>query len=665
MHIPLLPELLVIFSLAVGVVLVCHRFKIPSIVGLLLTGVVAGPYGLGLVKASQEVEVLAEVGVLMLLFSIGLEFSLARLIEMRRTVIIGGLVQVGLAGMLGGLGAVLLGATPPQAMFSGFLISLSSTAIVLRLIQESGQMGTPVGRTMVGILLFQDVVALPMMMLAPSLAKWNGGPAEIDFSALRLVGGLATLALFFVGARRVVPRFFDLVAATRNREMLLLLLVVLGFGIGWLASLVGLSLPLGAFLAGMILSESDHGHQALSDILPFRAIFLSLFFVSIGMLLDLRVVVEHPLLVGALVTGIPVAKFAAGTLAAAALRVPTMAVAGAGVGLAQVGEFSFILAGQGVTLGLLSRGDYQVFLAVAVLTMAATPFMMRLDAPAERLVRRLLPRWTPGRDADLEDVDEGLRDHVIIVGYGISGQHLARAVSRAGIPYTVVEANIETVRRERVRGVPIMYGDASHEAVLHHAHVERARVLVVAVSDLPATVRIVDTARGLNAGLHILVRTHYLREVPQLDRLGADEIIPEELEASIEIFTRVLGQYLVPRERIDTFVAELRAEVFRAERSGSATPGTLPRVALQGVELATIEVQPGSPLAGRTPRGLDLRRRFGVTLLATVREGRTEPMPDPDIRLEAGDALLLMGPVEAVAAIAEVNRLAAENQKTP
>ena len=232
----------------------------------------------------------------------------------------------------------------------------------------------------------------------------------------------------------------------------------------------------------------------------------------------------------------------------------------------------------------------------------------------------------------------------------------------AAIPYVVVEANIETVRRERAAGVPIIFGDAAQADLLQHVNVELARVLVVAVSDLVATAAIVDTARGLNESLHILVRTRYLREVDHLDRLGADEIVPEELEASIEIFSRVLGQYLVPRERIETFVAELRSDIFRSERPELRSPVALPRAALQGVELATIAIRPGSPLAGRTPRNLDLRRRFGVTLLAVVRGERTEPMPDPDARLEAGDAVLLIGPVAAIAAIAEVNRLAGEGE---
>jgi CPA2 family monovalent cation:H+ antiporter-2 len=660
LHIPFLPELLTIFALAVVVVLVCHRFRIPSIVGLLLTGVVAGPYGLGLVRASQEVEVLAEVGVVMLLFSIGLEFSLARLVEMRRLVLVGGAVQVGLSGLFGAAGALLLGATPAQAVLSGFLVSLSSTAIVMRLVQESGRMGTPAGRTIVGVLLFQDVIALPMMMLVPALARWNGAEAEVVFSPQRLLGGLALLALMFVAARRWVPRLFDAVAATRNREMLLLLLVVLGFGVGWLASLVGLSLPLGAFLAGMILSESDHGHQALGDILPFRAIFLSLFFVSIGMLLDVRILFDQPLLVLTLIVGIPLAKFVAGVAAGLALRVPRLAVAGAGVGLAQVGEFSFILAGQGAANGLIDPHNYQVFLAVAVISMAATPFLIQLDQPVDRWLGRLWPRWRPGADSALREPEEGLQDHVIIVGYGLSGRHLAQAVRMAAIPYVIVEANIETVRRERAAGVPIIFGDAAQTDLLQHVSVELARVLVVAVSDLVATAAIVDTARGLNESLHILVRTRYLKEVDHLDRLGADEIVPEELEASVEIFSRVLGQYLVPRERIEAFVAELRSDVFRSERPTMRSAGVLPRAALQGVELATIAIRPGSPLAGRTPRNLDLRRRFGVTLLAVVRGEHTEPMPDPDACLEAGDAVLLIGPVAAIAAIAEVNRLAGE-----
>ncbi len=660
MTIPLLSDIVVILGLSLVVILLFQRARVPLVLGFLLTGIIAGPHGLGLIRGVHEVEVLAELGVVLLLFSIGIEFSLGSLVRIWRSVILGGALQVGLTIAATFFLARALDRTPQEALFMGMLVSLSSTAIVLRLLQERAEIDAPQGKTTLGVLIFQDLAIVPMMLFTPLLAMGEG---EITGPILTLLGKAALIViLVIVAARWVAPWILFQVARSRSREVFLLATAAMGLTAAWLTSMTGLSLALGAFLAGLIISESEYGAQALGEILPFKELFLSFFFVSVGMLLDLSYVADSalPVLLSTLVVLFLKAGVAA--LAVRLLGFSLRTALLAGLALSQVGEFSFILSRAGIQAGLLSGDREQLFLAVSVLTMAVTPFVIAA-APAltDAVLRLPLPSvlvgsgmgW--GGEGDWEErgaEKESLSDHLIIVGFGINGKNLARAARVVGIPYVIVETNPDRVRREKKSGEPILYGDASHPAVLEHAGVERARVLVSAISDPGGTRRIAEVAKRMNPSLYVLARTRYVQEVEPLFRAGADDVIPEEFETSVEILVRVLKRYLVPQLEIQEFVGEIRAGGYEMFRELPAAEGA--RVGKMGFqlpdsEIATVRVGPESFLVGRTLEEVGLRAEYGVTLLAVQRGGETVGNPPATLAFQPGDLLIVFGSPQAVA----------------
>ena len=661
MEIPLLKDILIIFALAIAVLLVCHRLRVPSIVGFLLTGLLAGPHGLGLVSAVENVEVLAEIGVILLLFTIGIEFSLEQFVEMKRSVFLGGALQVGVTFVAVVAACVLFGKGGTEGIFLGFLVSLSSTAIVLKVLQERNEIGSPHGRVALAILIFQDVAAVPMMLFLPFLAA-GGGPAG---SALLLLAakGIAILVLVWVSAKWLVPKVLYLVARARSRELFLLAVLVLCFAVAWFTQELGLSLALGAFLAGLIISASDYGHHALGNVLPFRDVFTSLFFVSIGMLLDLGFLFREPIRVAVAAGAVVLLKTLLTASTVVVLGFPLRTALVSGLALAQIGEFSFILAGMGVALALVGRETYQLFLAVSVVTMGATPFIIAL---AGRIVGLALRLPFPGslRSGLLfrpgaENLDSGgapMSGHIIVVGFGLNGRNLAHAAKRAGIPYVIIEMNPETVRREKRTGEPIFYGDASHDAVLKHAGIDGARVMVVAISDPAATRRITAAARTANPALHIITRTRFFQEIQPLRDLGANEVIPEEFETSVEIFTRVLDKYFLPKDEIDRVVSEARADGYEMFRSVSHEPVPLCNLELYlpDIEVTTRRVGPTSPLVGKSLAAAELRTRYGITLLAIRRGGEVLANPSGETGILAGDILILVGAPASLAAVAHL-----------
>lgn len=662
MQIPLLSDIVIIFGLAIGVLYICHQLRIPAIVGFLLTGVLAGPHGFGLIGAVHEVEVLAEIGVVLLLFTIGLEFSMKSLWQLKRSVLIGGSFQVFATLLITFLIARMLGQDVGKSIFLGFLVSLSSTAIVLKLLQERAEVDSPQGRIDLAILIFQDVVAVPMMLLIP-LMKGGEGNVSGTFTMLFLKG-IAIVVLAIFSARWVVPHVLFQIAKTRSRELFLLTVVVMCLSVAWLTSSIGLSLALGAFLAGLIISESEYSYQALSNLLPFRDLFTSIFFISIGMLVDSRVMLEHPVMVVLIILGILVLKTILAGGAAALLGYPFRTMVLSGLALSQIGEFSFILSKAGVKHGLLSGNAYQVFLAVSVLSMAATPFIIAQGVPIAALLMRFpMPvRLQTGlKRAPKEPVNNGQeipKDHLLIIGYGLNGRNVARAARSAGIPYMIVEMNPVTVKKEKAKGEPIYFGDASQEAVLEHVGVQNARIMVVAIPDPVATRMVVASARSLNPRLHIITRTRYLPEMKPLYELGANEVIPEEFETSVEIFSRVLAKYLIPRDEIERFVAGVRNDGYGMLRSLSeeATTFCSPsfcdyRLYLPDVQICSLRVKEGAPIAGKTLAQVGLRKRYGVTLLSIRRNSEMVSNPGADTIFLAGDISILVGTPEKIAQI--------------
>ncbi|HZI18083.1 MAG TPA: cation:proton antiporter [Pyrinomonadaceae bacterium] len=655
-QIPLLQDLLVLLAAAVPIAFVFNRLRLPVLAGFMATGVLIGPYGLALIHDSHAIEALAEVGVVLLLFTIGLEFSMRRLMGMKRLVFAGGGLQVMLTtAVVAGIALLALGRQPSQSLFFGFLFALSSTAIVLKSYVDRAEVDAPHGRAGVGVLLFQDLSIVPMMLLVPVL-----GGDDTPASRVVLTLGAAALAVgaIVVTARVLVPRLLHLVVSLRSQEVFILTVVLLVLGTSWLTATAGLSLALGAFIAGMVLSESEYSHQIVADILPFRDVFNSVFFISIGMLLslgalwsDLWVVLG---LVGALVAG----KSLLTLLVLRVLGTPLRVAATAGIGLAQVGEFSFILARVGVSDGLLGQADYQRFLAASIISMVATPFLIKLAPSAGYwLHSRLSPATLPDPSVVGFSIEEpDLRGHVIIVGYGLNGRNLSRVLRRTGVKYLVLELNAGAVREAAAWGERIIYGDATRREVLRHARVEQARVVVLAISDPSATRRTLWLVRRMNPDAHIIARTRYMSEVEELRRLGADDVIPEEFETSVEIFARVLREYGVSREDIRSEVEEIRSEGYGMLRETDLTtaPSRVVAAALAGGSTETLGVRPEAAAVGRTIGQLRLRTLTGVTVLAVTRDGRAELNPDADFRVEGGDNLVLFGSPEQIDRAIEV-----------
>ena len=635
MEIPILKEVVIIFGLSIGVIVLCHRLRIPPIIGFLLTGLLAGPHGLGLVQATHEVEMLAEIGVILLLFVIGLEMSFNELLRLRKPVFLGGGAQVLLTIIIFDALALFFGASPGQAVFFGFLAALSSTAIVLKMLNERAELNAPHGRISLGILIFQDIIVVPMMLLVPLLAGQAGNLSQ----TLLLLAGKALLiaGALYVLAKKVLPWILLLVVRTRSRELFLMTTLGLCFSIALLTSKFGLSLSLGAFLAGLLISESEYSLNALEGILPFRDVFTSLFFISIGMLLNIGFFVDH-ILVVALISGVvlmvkPVIATAAGLIIGYPLRV----AAQSGLGLGQVGEFSFVLAGVGLSSGLIAAEEYQIFLAASILTMAVTPLLIAAGPKFASLLHWGAGPLLPEGQKEPEE----LEDHLIIVGYGVGGRHLARAARMANVRYVVVEMNPDTVRQEKAKGEPIFYGDAAHNAVLEHAGVRKARILALVIADPAAIRHITDTAHRLNPGLHIVARTRFVSEIEPLRELGAREIIPEEFETSVEIFNRVLSAYLVPRRDIDRFTAEVRAEGYGLLRrvEGSWEPSCDISGVCSGFDVVAMKLDPGAQLDGKSLQEAELRKMHGLNVVAVQREGQMVPNPEAGFRFQAGDVV--------------------------
>ena len=648
----LLRQATLLLGAAVLVSLISHRLRLPPIVGLVVTGALIGPYGLGLVADVHQVEVAAEIGVVFLLFTIGLELSLARLADLGRSFWIGGPVQtLTTAALAGGL-ALAAGLSAPAAVVVGLVAAPSSTVVVLRLLHDRRELDAPQGRAALGILLFQDLLLVPMLVALPLLAA-RGAPA-LD-QILRGLAALAATALLFAAARRFLPRLLERIARTRVREIFLFGSLFACLGLAWATERLGFSLALGAFVAGLLVSESDYRFQVVADVEPFRDLFASVFFISIGMLVDLGATGRRLPQVVTVVVVLMAIKMAATAIAVRRIGFPARVAAVTALSLAQIGEFSFVIAAAARGLGLLDEATGGVVLAAAALTLLATPALVALGPAAADRLPRALARWLDGAGPAAPAPEPGVRpveDHVVVVGFGAGGRTLARVLAEARIRYRVVEADAELVGRARRAGEPILWGDATRAEILRAAHIERARLVVFAISDPEATKRALAVACELAPRTHRLVRTRLVAEIEGLRAAGADEVVAEEFESSIEIFTHVLEAYRVPRNVVRAQIRVLRGENYRMLRT-AATAERVSAAVLDALAAGTTEVariEPGSPAAGRSLEQFDLRRRAGATVIAVVRGERSHTNPDASFRLEEGDDLVLVGSHEQIEA---------------
>jgi CPA2 family monovalent cation:H+ antiporter-2 len=645
MEIPLLPDIVTIFSLSILVLLICHWVKLPAIVGFIFTGVLCGPHGMALIEAESDVQVMAQLGIILLLFSVGMEFSFKKILEYKRYFLIGGISQVGLTVLLGFLIGLILSRPFGESLFLGFILALSSTAIVVRILDEKKETDSPHGHLIMGMMIFQDIVAIPMMLLIPLLA---GTSHSLEYSYLiQFSKGLLILAAVLFSAVKLVPSLLYHIAKTGSRELFLLSVLTLCFAVAWVTASVGLSLSLGAFLAGLTISETEYKTEAIGDIIPFQDIFTGLFFVTIGMLLDVGFVLHNPVLIGMVAFGVLFSKCIIAGFSALILGMPLRSAILTGIAMCQVGEFSFVLAKSGINMGLGDEFKYQLFLAFSLITMALTPTFMQFSPLLAQLMLRLpLPvRLKSGFKTLTHKEHHGKKDHIIIIGYGLSGKNLVRSAKEAALPYVIVDMNAETVKMEKIRGEPINYGDATHENVLNHAEIAEAKVLAVLINDSLAAERIVEKARKLNKRLYILVRTRYLREMRTMIQLGADEVIPDEFGSSVEIFIRVLNKYQIPTDEVQKIVSTVRLEGYEMCRLLYKEPTTLSdlKITLTDVLIETFRVGEGAHVAEKSLGESELRKLYGVNVMLVRRGNDTMGQLDAHTKLLPNDVVVICG----------------------
>ena len=642
----LMIALVCVVVLVIALLYIGQRFRLPSIVSFLVIGMLVGPFGFALITDQSLINTIGEIGIVLLLFTIGLEFSFQTLLRSWRAVIIGGIVQI--CTTIVAITLITLAFQMPfnEALIFGFVVSLSSTAIVMKVLQEKGEVDTIQGRTLFGILIFQDLAIIPMMLVLPLLSGSGGGLnlSSLPFQITKIA--LIILVIIVLGYW-VIPRLLFKVAKERSRELFLFTIAGICVIIAWLTSEAGLSFTLGAFIGGLIIGESDYNIDALGHIIPFRDVFAAIFFLSIGMLLNTATVLNNFGYVALIILSIFCVKILTGAFSTAVLGMPTRVCVFCGLALAQIGEFSFVLAKSGLDAGIIQASAYQLFLAGAIVTMAITPFTMGASPKVVDLLYRLFPTRIARGTVSPEEIapEEGLSNHIIIAGYGITGKSVARAATLAGIPYMVIELNPEIIRQERSQYRPnFIFGDAVQEEVLEHAGIRHARTLVVAVSEEEAIPRIIHTARQLAPGVHILARTRHVRNAQHLLDLGADEVISEEFESALEIFTRALKRYEIPDDEVARIIQ-------RTKRMGAALFTRCTdqnqhqkiqnfETLFKATHIHSVRVEAGSVAEGKTIGELGLKDRFGIREFGFRRGSMRFTVPEPALRLEAGDTLV-------------------------
>lgn len=650
-HIPFLPQLVLILGAGVLAAIGVAFLRLPAVAGFMLAGAVVGPSGLGLVHEGEVVEVLAEIGVVLLLFTIGLELSVDGLKRIWRLVAVGGALQVGLTTIIAVAVSYAFGQSIERGIFFGFLVALSSTAIVLRGLSERGEVDAPHGRFIMGALIFQDLCIVPMMLLVPVLAGLGGESPALDVAMAMGKAAIFVVATLVLG-RFVIPPLLGRVDAAKSKEVFLLAVLVVCTGIALATAFFGLSLALGAFLAGMLLSQSEFGERAMANVVPLRDLLTSLFFMSLGMLFDAALVRDQPLLIGALFGAMFLGKGLIATVACLVMRFPARVAWLAGVGLAQFGEFGFVLAKEGLRVGLLTDHDSRLLLTAGLLTMFITPLSMRLapHVTAGATLLRPLERLLGARGIDERAPQhEKLKGHVVIAGYGLAGKALAAALRDVEARFIVLDLDFETVRQAQQDKQPVYYADATHDEALRHAQLADAAAFVLLLDDLSSTRQSIAVARQLAAHIPILARCRRQEDEPRLLDIGATDIVSEEVEGGIEMLARVLRERGIPMNVIGPLVEDAR------HRSGSSVKKTsLPRRRLGELrDLDELKLEPillsgDMRSLGASLGSLRLRAMTGATVVALRRGDRLLDTVPPNLQLAAGDVLYVAGAREAL-----------------
>jgi len=644
----ILQSLIILLLVAVLFGYLFLRIKIPPVVGFIAAGALLGPGGIGLIRETEGISLLAEIGIVLLLFVIGIEFSHYDLSRIKRVMVFGGGLQVFLT-IVAVLGITMLfGSDWQHGLFYGMLVALSSTAIVLKLFSDQGELDTPHGNLCLGVLIFQDMAIIPMLIILPFLAGTGSGEASL----IIVLKAAAFIIFIVLAGRYALEPILRAVANTGRHELFLLTIVVLCLLTAELAHEAGLSPAIGAFLAGLLVSRSEYSYQALGHIMPFRDTFSNLFFVVVGMLLNIHVLLDNFWLVSSLVFSILLMKLLAMLATGMIIGYPSRTALISSFSLAQIGEFSFIMAAAGLERGMINSITYQIFIVAAAISMIFAPitvyfsFFLAARFNKSGLLYGLDQRLQ--KSTDNQAMHE-LSGHVIICGAGQTGQIVAKALSLRKIRYLLVDLDANLLNTLRAQGLPVMFGDASQLELLKLAGIYRARMVVVSLSDMRSTLRVVEHAARLNPMLHIIVRSRYMVDTSELYHLGAQEVVAEEFEAATEMVYRILNQYLTPDEEIEEFIEEMRQENYAMLRI-LPKKGQEPRWEQFLADIATdfYFVAPGSAAVGETIRSLDMQQRFGITVAGIYRDGELDSNPQASDIFEVGDTVVVVGMLDKI-----------------
>jgi len=637
-------DIILIIVVAFGCGLLLQRLGQPVILGYIAAGIILGPHTGGVTVSNiQEIEKLAEIGVALLLFALGLEFSLKDLKPVKKVALIGTPIQITLTIGLGfGIGH-LTGWEWRDSLWLGACISLSSTMVILKTLMNQGWLGTLSSKVMIGILIVQDLAVVPLMIILPQLNNPSVGLPALGFAALKAAAFIAGMLIL---GTKLLPRLMEHIAKIGSRELFLLAIAAIGLGVGYITHLVGLSFAFGAFVAGMVLSESDYGHQALSDFVPLRDLFGLLFFASVGMLLNPAFLKNHLVEVVILVAAVSFGKGIIFATLSKIFRYGNVIPLAVGLGLFQVGEFSFVLATVGLSTNSIGHDLYSLILTTAILTMILTPIVSSQTARLYSLKKRLF-RHEPLETANIPET--GLSHHAVIVGAGRVGSRIAGVLKGFGLPIVVVELDHRRVESVQIEDIPVVYGDATHEIVLEASEIDAARLLVVTTPDVVTARTIIANAKRLNGALNVVARTSDPSLIPVFKEMGVNSVVLPEFEASLEMTRKSLLHFPIPVTEIQHRTEALRQDLFAPffdDGRGYKTLVQL-RSAEQQFDLQWILLKEGSPLVTRSIGGVEIRKKVGASVVGVIRGEKLIANPDAKFCFQADDLVAIIGTDEA------------------
>ncbi|MGD9588187.1 MAG: cation:proton antiporter [Pyrinomonadaceae bacterium] len=652
MHeLPLLVDIAVALVAAFVGGAIARVVKLPSLVGYMLAGIVIGPYTPGYTADITTISQLAELGVIFLMFGVGLHFSIEDLWKVKGIAIPGAVGQMAVMTLLGYLFAQALGWSRGASIVLGLAISIASTVVLLRGLMDNGLLSTPEGQAAVGWLIVEDIATVLILLLMPTLASGEGGVDWSKFGLTFLKAAIFFVSILFIG-RKIIPLILTVTARTGSRELFILAVLAVSVGIALGATKIfGVSIALGAFAAGVVVNESRLSHQVSADLLPFRDAFSVVFFVSIGMMVDINYLGGNLAALLVLVILITAGKYIVTLLMGVFINYPARTFLVVAAGKSQIGEFSFILGQAGLALGALGRDQYSMILGGALLSIAINPLLYRTTAPVERILRKLPLFWRRlDKHGDLAEIPEHMSGHVVVIGYGRVGQHIVNVLGKLDVQLVVLDSDVDKVEDLTKRGIPTLYGDAANSEVLTHAGLAKARLLVVTTPDDASTSIIVAAARAEAPELHIVARAATDMNVSQLYSLGANYVIQPELEGGLQVVRRTLLEMGFPLHKVQQYTDAVRTDRYNLAINTDEERQFLHELlsASDNLGLGWLPLSAENELVGKTLVASKLRETTGASIVAISREGKILANPTPQTVLKKGDVIGMIGDEEHI-----------------